>query len=265
MSRPNVVLMSSGYQLIEGLDDQWTGTKLFFDAATRTDKASVTLPAPGDSWSDAIPGLICAFVDTRPIGEDTSAGFQYVCYYSTLITTPDILTSERTAPEVSVSVSTDAAFDTWSHDPAKQTKIYKTTNETDFTEIQDIVSLSRLTPQTNITMTQRYTGSISDLLASNASLVGKINNAEMWGIGIGNILFNGVNAVPVKTIVDGVSKIGWNRVYSYSVRYLPGIAAHAWQCVFVEGKYVRLSTSASAGGYTGMDPYEYATLPNPLA
>ena len=265
MAQPKVVLMSAGHRFTESGEGIATGTRVYFDAAARPDLASVDLPVMGEAWDAVYTGLYCINIDKTPIGEDTSAGYQYVCSYSSYSVPGDILSSDRVVPEISVTVSTDAAFDSYTHNPEKDEAIYSSPTGSVWTKIADDISVNRLTPTAHVSITERYTGTIGDLLASNVGLVGRLNVAAMWGHGIGTILFNGVTASPVKTLVEGVTKIGWNRTYSYSIRYLEGITAHTWQYIFVKGKYVQLSTTASTTGMAAVRPYEYATLPNPLA
>ena len=86
-----------------------------------------------------------------------------------------------------------------------------------------LLSISRLTPGTNVSITSRYTGKIEDLLADNLAYTGRLNDTAMWGHGRGCILYNGSTASPVKYLSDGVTVVKWNRTHSYSIRYLPGV------------------------------------------
>lgn len=259
-----VVLMSAGNR-ISFAEDVSTGTRLYFDAHTRSDLTAVELPALTDSWSDEHDRLRVVGVDKTPIGEDTSAGFQYLVSYSTAQPAADVLSSWRGDPLSAVTVSTEASFDTYTHSPGEDSTIYQSEDLNTWSPITDSVSISRLTPGTNVSITSRYTGKIEDLLADNLAYTGRLNDTAMWGHGRGCILYNGSTASPVKYLSDGVTVVKWNRTHSYSIRYLPGVDEDTWQYVFVKGKYVVLSTEDSTSGVNALAPYKYTNIPNPLS
>lgn len=267
-TRPTVYLISAGYRFTES-DEVWSGTKVFYDTAARpgvTD--TVTLPNIGDKWDETYDLMFCVNIDKTPIGDDTSAGFQYICTYSSYRTDSDVLKSGDgfARKEISVTVSTDASFDSYTYGADGAQKLYVTDDGSVFGELTESATVNRMTPNTNIVITERYDGNIKDILTDNASLVGKLNASPMWGYARGMILFNGVTATPIKGLSKATGKtiIKWNRSYNYSIRHLKNIDEEAWQFVFVQGFYVRLANDDNVAGMNAMNPYEYASLPDPL-
>lgn len=263
-----VFLTSAGWQLVQG-QDETTGQRVYFDIASRPDAAAVTLPVLGDAWDQANPNVTVRQVAKAPIGEDASAGFMYVVSYSNARTQRDYLGSN--ADNVSVSITSSATFDAYTFQPQNgdgtpnASTLYYTADGSSFSQIRTTQTVQKMTPVTNVSCTYRYSQSISTLLSQNAGLVGKVNNATMWGVGSGCILFLGTSAVPVKAIDAGDTTIHWNVTENFSIRYLPGKTTDTWQYVFKDGIYVRLANAQTSGGITAMNPYLYATLPDPLA
>lgn len=263
-----VVLMSAGWSLVTSEYGEVTGTRVYFDASAVPNKATVNLPAVGDAWDTGVnAGVKIRNVVKSPIGEDTSSGFMYVCSYSSDYGAGDMLSSDRTDKQISVHVSTGGEFDSYTVTSGEGTDVYTSQNLTDWTKLKDSISIHKMTPQTNVTVTERYTGTIGDLIAENAAYAGKLNTSTMWGLARGMVLCTGVTAVPIKVVVDKAKVINWNRQYNYVIRHItvPGATVeNAWQAVFVKGKYVILSNSDSSSGVNAMAPYEYAELPDPL-
>jgi len=257
-----VVLMSQGWRLSDTENGGKTGSRVYFDAATRPDKTPVELPVIGDEWDSTFDLVLCLSIDKVPIGADASAGFMYSVQYSTYENAGDILTTEVDLPQISVNVSTGGEFDSYLLD--SETTTYKTTDLTTFTEIVDNPSISRMSLQTNVQITARYIGTIESLIAENTTYTGRLNTATMWGVPRGNILLTGVTAQPVKVIELGTAQIKWNRTYNYSIRHLKGITGDTWQYVFHQGKYVVLASAETSAGIDALAPYLYTTLPNPL-
>ena len=72
-----VVLMSAGNR-ISFAEDVSTGTRLYFDAHTRSDLTAVELPALTDSWSDEHDRLRVVGIDKVPYWRrHFCLGFQY--------------------------------------------------------------------------------------------------------------------------------------------------------------------------------------------
>lgn len=266
-----VILMSAGWSLMKGEYGERSGTKVYFDAGARPSATTVDEPLVGDAWDDGDnKDVFLQSITQSPIGEDTSAGFMYVCSFSTNYGSADILDIDRTDKQVSVTVSTGGEFDSYTHDPdsGEGGSLYESINLTDWTKITDSMTIARMNPTTNVTISERYIGKVSDLIGENALYTGKLNDEEMWGLGRGMILCTGVTAVPIKVLFGGARIIKWNRQYNYSIRHLSNpegaVVENAWQMVFHKGKYVMLSNSDSSDGIDAVAPYLYATLPNPL-
>lgn len=267
-TRPTVYLISAGYRFTES-DEVWSGTKVFYDSAARPSIAdTVVLPKIGDKWDETYDLMFCVNIDKTPIGDDTSAGFQYICTYSSYQTDSDVLKSGEgfARKEISVTISTDASFDSYTYGADGVQKLYVTSMGDVFGELTESATVNRMTPNTNVVITERYDGKIKDILENNASLVGRLNVGPMWGYGKGMILFNGITATPIKGLSKATGKtvIKWNRSYNYSIRHLKDIDEDAWQFVFVQGFYVRLANDDNVAGMKAMDPYGYASIPNPL-
>lgn len=267
MSEVSVILMSEGWQRSTRSDGSATGTRIYWSASCRPDKTPVTLPNTGDAWGEDVPSLFLQEIKTTPLGGDSSKGFAYECQYSSGVISTDPLGSD---PDnvTAVTISTGATHDVYNYDRADG--IYKAVptkpegSSYTFSSLDAPVPMSVVSPSVSISVTSRYTGSLTSITTENVNYCGKVNSVAMLGVDVGCVLFTGATATPVKDIdsLTGNPVITWNVTRNYQVRYIKGITRNTWQAVFVQGQYIFLSTAGTVE--TLIAPYAYANFPSPV-
>ena len=261
MAQPSVVLLTQGYSVTDTIDHTSTGQRVYVDAKVRPDLTPTTLPSKGTAWGSGVSGLYLTSITKSTLGDDASLGYMYVAAYGPTPTGKDVY-SDDGGNHIGVSLSTGAEWSSQTVDPdnGALTLYAQSMGSGSWTKLTTAMPLTRLTPLSNVAVTYRYKSTISTLLEANANLVGKLNNAELWGNGVGTVLFQGTSAVPVKVITDSGTVIEWNVTDNYSIKVIEGITEDTWQYTYYNGTWVRLSTTASDTGL--VNTYGYATLPD---
>jgi len=266
------LLLDTGHVIEESYGGYKTATSTYLVCTWRSGTLH-NIPALGDTYPSDVHLQCIDIAQSYYVDENKNAGTKYICKYDnfTVNAGSDILGGAKYGT-VQVSIQGGASFDVFTKEKSKGGSWYISPDATSGTFVALNVDVT--VPVQNCTIgvnvTDRYRGSMTTLIDQLKTVVGKLNNATLWGLPKGSVLLASGNATPVvESVTNAYDTESWNRTYSYQIKTLldsgSAVKEDSWQYVFIDGCYQRISKiehPTTASDY--INPYQYATLPNAL-